>query len=259
MSGRPPRTRSTEGRPTTRRRRASSRSAKRSPSSSNATGDSRRRPIASSSLPARSRSCSSRSSRSASEGDEVIYPDPGFPMYESITSFAGATPVPYALREENRFRLDPEELASLVTDRTKLLILNSPHNPCGSALTRDEADAIARARDRAGPRRARRRGLLGAPLRRAPRERPCRRRHERTNGLARRLVEDVRDDGLASRVRSVPAVARRTGRAPGHQLGLVHVGVQPVRGDRRARGTVGHRSRRWSPSSAAVATSSSTG
>ncbi len=78
------------------------------------------------------------------EGDEVIYPDPGFPMYESIASFAGATPVPYALREANRFRPDPEELASLVTERTKLLILNSPHNPCGSALTRDEADAIAR-------------------------------------------------------------------------------------------------------------------
>jgi aspartate/methionine/tyrosine aminotransferase len=77
------------------------------------------------------------------EGDEVIYPDPGFPMYESITSFAGATPVPLPLREENAFRPDPEELASLVTERTKLLILNSPHNPCGSALTREDAESIA--------------------------------------------------------------------------------------------------------------------
>lgn len=77
------------------------------------------------------------------EGDEVIYPDPGFPMYESITSFAGATPVPIPLREENQFRMDPAELESLVTERTKLLILNSPHNPCGGALTRADCEAIA--------------------------------------------------------------------------------------------------------------------
>ncbi len=77
------------------------------------------------------------------EGDEVIYPDPGFPMYESITRFAGATPVPLPLREENQFRADPAELAALVTDRTRLLVLNSPHNPCGSALTRADCEAIA--------------------------------------------------------------------------------------------------------------------
>jgi aspartate/methionine/tyrosine aminotransferase len=77
------------------------------------------------------------------EGDEVIYPDPGFPMYESIASFVGATPVPVPLREENGFRMDPAELDSLVTDRTKLVILNSPHNPCGSALTQADCEAIA--------------------------------------------------------------------------------------------------------------------
>src|SRR5712691_6379830 len=77
------------------------------------------------------------------EGDEVLYPNPGFPMYESITAFAGATPVPVPLREENQFRVDPEEVASLVTDRTRLLILNSPHNPCGSALTREDLEALA--------------------------------------------------------------------------------------------------------------------
>ena len=78
------------------------------------------------------------------EGDEVLYPNPGFPMYESISAFAGATPVPIPLREENKFRIDPDELESLVTDRTKLLVLNTPHNPCGSALTRDEIERIAR-------------------------------------------------------------------------------------------------------------------
>jgi aspartate aminotransferase len=76
-------------------------------------------------------------------GDEVIHPDPGFPMYESITAFAGATPVALPLREENGFRPDPDELASLVTDRTRLVILNSPHNPCGSALERKDVERIA--------------------------------------------------------------------------------------------------------------------
>jgi aspartate/methionine/tyrosine aminotransferase len=78
------------------------------------------------------------------EGDEVLYPDPGFPIYPSVAAFAGATPVPVPLREEHDFRVDPDELASLVTDRTRLVILNSPQNPCGSALTRDDVEAIAR-------------------------------------------------------------------------------------------------------------------
>lgn len=77
------------------------------------------------------------------EGDEVLYPDPSFPMYESIASFVGATPVPVPLREENEFRLDPQELRSLVSERTKLLIVNSPENPCGSALTLEDVEAIA--------------------------------------------------------------------------------------------------------------------
>jgi aspartate aminotransferase len=77
------------------------------------------------------------------EGDEVIYPDPGFPMYESITTFAGARPVPIPLRHENGFRMDPHELESLVTNRTKLLILSSPENPCGSAMTREDCEAVA--------------------------------------------------------------------------------------------------------------------
>jgi aspartate/methionine/tyrosine aminotransferase len=77
------------------------------------------------------------------EGDEVLYPDPGFPMYESITSFAGAAPIPVPLREEHQFRMDPEEVSSLITDRTKLLVLNSPHNPCGSALVKEDVEALA--------------------------------------------------------------------------------------------------------------------
>jgi aspartate aminotransferase len=79
----------------------------------------------------------------ANEGDEVLYPDPGFPMYESITSFAGAIPVPVPLRERNGFRIDTAELERLITDRSRLLIINSPQNPCGSALTREDCEAIA--------------------------------------------------------------------------------------------------------------------
>ena len=76
-------------------------------------------------------------------GDEVVYPDPGFPIYESMTRFTGGTPVPYALREENDFRFDPDELRALVTPRTKLIIFNSPHNPTGGVLTREDITAIA--------------------------------------------------------------------------------------------------------------------
>jgi aspartate aminotransferase len=77
------------------------------------------------------------------EGDEVLYPDPSFPMYESITAFAGAVPVPIPLRESNEFRIDTDELERLITNKSKLLIINSPHNPCGSSLTREDCEAIA--------------------------------------------------------------------------------------------------------------------
>ncbi len=76
-------------------------------------------------------------------GDEVIYPDPGFPIYESMARFVGGTPVPMPLREERAFRFDPAEFRSLVTDRTKLIIINSPHNPTGGVLTRSDLEVIA--------------------------------------------------------------------------------------------------------------------
>jgi len=76
-------------------------------------------------------------------GDEVIYPDPGFPIYESMTRFVGATAVPLPIRQANNFRLDPDELASLVTPRTKLIIFNSPANPTGGVLTRGDLERIA--------------------------------------------------------------------------------------------------------------------
>jgi aspartate aminotransferase len=80
----------------------------------------------------------------AEDGDEIIYPNPGFPIYESMINYVGAKAVPIRLREELEFRLDVDELASLINDRTKLLILNSPQNPTGGVLTKDDIAAIAR-------------------------------------------------------------------------------------------------------------------
>ncbi|CAN5862520.1 pyridoxal phosphate-dependent aminotransferase [soil metagenome] len=76
-------------------------------------------------------------------GDEVIYPDPGFPIYESMTRYAGGTPVPIGLRMENDFRMDPAEIRQKVTDRTRLIIFNSPHNPTGAVLSEEDVRAIA--------------------------------------------------------------------------------------------------------------------
>src|SRR6266508_87211 len=83
------------------------------------------------------------------DGDEAIYPDPGFPIYASMIQFAGARCVPLALRERNGFDPDLEELRSLITPRTKAIIVNSPHNPTGGVLSPQAVREIARiARER---------------------------------------------------------------------------------------------------------------
>lgn len=76
-------------------------------------------------------------------GDEVIFPNPGFPIYESQIRAHGAVPVPIFLREKRQFAFDPNELADKITSKTKLLILNSPQNPTGGILTRQNMDDIA--------------------------------------------------------------------------------------------------------------------
>src|SRR3954465_5156206 len=78
------------------------------------------------------------------EGDEVIYPNPGFPIYESMIHYVGGRAVPVHLKEERDFSLDVNELAALITDRTRLIILNSPQNPTGGGLERGDFEQIAK-------------------------------------------------------------------------------------------------------------------
>src|SRR5438128_9607510 len=78
------------------------------------------------------------------QDDEVIYPNPGFPIYESMIDYVGAKAVPIRLREEMDFRLDVDELAGLINERTKLIIVNSPQNPTGGVLTAEDIAGIAR-------------------------------------------------------------------------------------------------------------------
>ena len=79
----------------------------------------------------------------AEPGVEVIYPNPGFPIYESMIRFSGATPVPMRLLGDRGYHPDLDDLAGKITERTRLIIINSPENPCGSALSREEIQRIA--------------------------------------------------------------------------------------------------------------------
>jgi len=82
------------------------------------------------------------------EGHEIIYPNPGFPIYESQIKANGAIPVPIHLRESRGFSLDPNELESKITDKTRLLILNSPQNPTGGIVPRSDLEALAEVLER---------------------------------------------------------------------------------------------------------------
>ncbi len=78
------------------------------------------------------------------EGDEVIYPNPGYPIYESVINFVGGKPVPLPLLEEKNFSFDPEDLRERITPKTKMIIINSPQNPTGGILSQDDLETIAR-------------------------------------------------------------------------------------------------------------------
>ena len=145
-------------------------------------------------------------------GDEVIYPDPGFPIYESAVRFAGATPVPLPLREERGFSFDPAELEQRLNERTRLVILNAPQNPTGGVITMDDLQAAAAAIARTpawvltDEVYSRITYDVDAPsIASLP-------GNARAHGPPRRLLEDVRDDRLAARLRRRPGGARRPAR-----------------------------------------------
>mgnify|MGYP003325285316 FL=1 len=77
------------------------------------------------------------------EGDEVIYPNPGFPIYESMINYSGGTPIPMKLEETKDFNANIDDLRKLITNKTKMMIINSPNNPCGSVTTKDDLKQIA--------------------------------------------------------------------------------------------------------------------
>ena len=77
------------------------------------------------------------------EGDEVIYPNPGFPIYESMINFVGGIPVPMRLLASNNFQIDLNEISNQISSKTKLLIINSPNNPCGSVMSKEDLTALA--------------------------------------------------------------------------------------------------------------------
>ena len=76
-------------------------------------------------------------------GDEVIYQDPGYPTYGSVSSFLGAKGILIPLLEKNEFRMNPDDIKEKITKKTKLIIINSPQNPTGSVMTKSELDEIA--------------------------------------------------------------------------------------------------------------------
>lgn len=81
-------------------------------------------------------------SATINEGDEVIVPNPGYPTYESVVQYLGAKPIPMALKEEHHFRFDIEELKELITPKTKMIVINSPQNPTGGVLTKNDLEQI---------------------------------------------------------------------------------------------------------------------
>ena len=144
-------------------------------------------------------------------GADILYPDPGFPIYRSMIEFTGARPVPVPIREENNFAFSAEETLSLITPQTRLLIVNSPANPTGGVTPRAEVDKLV-----AGSRAlSRRRRHVGRDLR----PHALRRRSAclpaaisvdpRPAHSSQRLVEDLRHDRLAARLCGMAGQALR--------------------------------------------------
>ena len=184
-------------------------------------------------------------------GAEIMYPDPGFPIYRSMIEFTGATPVPIPIREENGFAFSAEETLALITPKTRLIILNSPANPTGGVTPKAEIDKLVKGLEKHpdvailsdeiydvmtydGEKHT---SLLHFPGDPRPADR------------AQRLVEDLGDDRLAHGLVDLAEFDReqpslRQGAQAGGQLLVLRqraVAIRRHRRDRRAAGRGGRR------------------
>ncbi len=176
-------------------------------------------------------------------GAEIVYPDPGFPIYRSMIEFTGATPVPLPVREENGFAFSAEEALSLLNGRTRLVILNSPANPTGGVTPKSEVDALVAGLERFPGVAVLSDEIYGQMtydgLR--PHEPALLPVDPRPADHARRLVQDLRHDGLAHGLRRVAGRAGRQGAQARRQLLVLR---QRPRAMGRARGPGGPAGRR---------------
>ncbi len=165
-------------------------------------------------------------------GDEVVYPSPGFPIYESFIPYVGATPVPLHLKEENEFSLSGEELASVLTEKTKLIFLNFPSNPTGGVASPEQLREIASVIREPVPRGCPdlfRRDLRAYPLRRPPpSQHPLLSRHGKKHDPGERRLQELCLDGRPDRLGAVSHAGGGGGlQEPQHQLLLLHRRLQP--------------------------------
>ena len=190
-------------------------------------------------------------------GADILYPDPGFPIYRSMIEFTGARPVPVPIREENGFAFSAEETLKLITPQTRLLILNSPANPTGGVTPKAEVDKLVAGLEKFPDvammsdeiydhmvydgETARLPAVLSVDPRPAD--------------PAQRLVEDLRHDRLAARLRGVARQALRLRAQARGQPALLRQRLGAIRRPRRAHRPAGRGATRWSPSSTSAARS----
>ena len=160
------------------------------------------------------------------EGDEVIYPNPGFPIYESMIKFVGGTPVPVQLHEESGYNLDFQELRQAASPKTRLIIVNSPNNPCGSVVPTADLEAIAEVANEVDA------IVLSDEIYHDFYYEGSHESITRYPGMSERTIildgflQELRDDGLEAGLRCVPRAAGGTDLAAGDQQCLMHLRFQ---------------------------------